>query len=863
MAKRSDNEALIRIRLDDLGVVYQRLEQIGKHSSSQSHVYRLVDAELGSLAALGITGAAATEILAGSEDPADELLVTIALKVASSEADKAWLEREATVLRALAADGSIGCVPMVLDSSGNVTGRDMLPLQYIEGVDLYRLAFSREEQDRCNANRENLTAVVIALWESISKVHRRQVAHRDFRLPNIMLPPAGQEQAWRHPIILDFGRAFHPLIPLLDDKRAPQPSSVVQTSGWRVPRREYDPERRSLETEQAVDIYMWAANAYMLLTGERLFVRESDEDQWVTSDDPQRIEELRAKIDLTPVPEQLREALQVALAHNPEDRDSATISRLLKGEVIVGEGPTGPAKRLRPTMTFASALLGVGLLLFAVYRYMLGGGIDAPLDSDWFCELSTTDLPSTELSNTPFASFPGSSDPECEALVVSTSLDLPDDAEWDELPFSSCGAAIEPAAKGFHVAIVPAGADPVGISPGPLVEGEGLFPTDAGLKTVSVGGVPVSKIRVEIDENWTLPGDGNRWIASCDLALVSGGQLDVHWLPGSLPNGAGNGVSVDSTSLFEAEDVPVSGNVEGPGDGVVALDWAVVADRSLLATGRRSGGVEVWDPERESLVHHLPTSAVRDVAWSPDGSWLAVAADQGLLIWSAQGSDEPRSLPDSARRISWRSDSGELVVAKHEEVYTVDPRTLARRTTYGLPAGTSQIWTLTVSPDGRYIVAGSDNGEITVWDTTDTDTAFQLQANADRIEHLGWSPEGELMAGGLDMTIRLWSIESGSETRELLDEANTSAIAWSSTSDTLVTAGTFDQLRVWDTVSGTVARKLAGHTEAAHVLSWDPSGQLLASGGWDGAVLVWDFDQSSEPVPQSLGPWPSSPSPAD
>ncbi|CAI5462283.1 unnamed protein product [Closterium sp. Yama58-4] len=71
--------------------------------------------------------------------------------------------------------------------------------------------------------------------------------------------------------------------------------------------------------------------------------------------------------------------------------------------------------------------------------------------------------------------------------------------------------------------------------------------------------------------------------------------------------------------------------------------------------------------------------------------------------------------------------------------------------------------------------------------------------------------------------------------------ADVTAICPSPADATQVAAGyTYGTLRVWNMVDGTCRTSLAGHRSAVAVVRYNAAGALLASGGRDADIVVWD-----------------------
>jgi transducin (beta)-like 1 len=56
----------------------------------------------------------------------------------------------------------------------------------------------------------------------------------------------------------------------------------------------------------------------------------------------------------------------------------------------------------------------------------------------------------------------------------------------------------------------------------------------------------------------------------------------------------------------------------------------------------------------------------------------------------------------------------------------------------------------------------------------------------------------------------------------------------------LATAADDVLVRVWDCENGSLLHSLAGHRLPARTCSWAPDGRTLATGSFDGSVMLWD-----------------------
>jgi WD40 repeat protein len=113
--------------------------------------------------------------------------------------------------------------------------------------------------------------------------------------------------------------------------------------------------------------------------------------------------------------------------------------------------------------------------------------------------------------------------------------------------------------------------------------------------------------------------------------------------------------------------------------GASALAFAPGGD--AIATGGLQGDVQVWDPVSgaERLAFQAHDGAVRALAWSPNGHWLATSGERTVRLWDARSAVQLAKLPGSAQRLAkslvFSPDSGTLAINQgtHVELWRIGP----------------------------------------------------------------------------------------------------------------------------------------------------------------------------------------------
>jgi WD40 repeat protein/uncharacterized caspase-like protein len=322
-------------------------------------------------------------------------------------------------------------------------------------------------------------------------------------------------------------------------------------------------------------------------------------------------------------------------------------------------------------------------------------------------------------------------------------------------------------------------------------------------------------------------------------------------------------------------------------------------DGSLLASGSRDKTIRLWNVsparEREPLEH---TGEVRSVAFSPDGKTLAAAGHDGKVwLWSlpkARRVKKPGVAPSGLLAAGFSRDGSKLLTCAEDRTIRIfNPVTLVEISalpdsagfekyetaafssdsswvlgSIGLPAvdlrqtipgsrvrtlenRNNPVYSVAVSPDGRWLATGNKDTTITVWDLFSGRVVASLAGNAGSVGAVAFSPDsGRLASGAKGGMIILWDIAAGRELhRWPAHPDGVNSLVFAQDGRRLISSGVEPVIRVWETETGNEMATMTGHTKEARALSLSADGKQMASAGADQTVRVWDTGSNSAAEP--------------
>ena len=221
-----------------------------------------------------------------------------------------------------------------------------------------------------------------------------------------------------------------------------------------------------------------------------------------------------------------------------------------------------------------------------------------------------------------------------------------------------------------------------------------------------------------------------------------------------------------------------------------------------FVTGAEGKTATVWDVKTGKPLRTIQHSGqVADVAYSPDGKWVASTNGKKVRIWEAGSGDEKWTLEGHTRGV-------------HH---------------------------LCFSPNGNRLATASEDQTLKVWDMSTGRELLTIRGHLDRLSDVCFSPDGEIIAGSSsDTTVRLWDSQNGQEIRTYRGHTGTVlGLAYSPDGKQIASASSDGTVKIWDASHAQQSRTCPEIPAGVHGLCFSPDSKRLA-GGEASKVTIWN-----------------------
>ena len=251
--------------------------------------------------------------------------------------------------------------------------------------------------------------------------------------------------------------------------------------------------------------------------------------------------------------------------------------------------------------------------------------------------------------------------------------------------------------------------------------------------------------------------------------------------------------------LFDPED-GAARPLERHDMGVLSAAWS--ADGTTVAVGGQDGLVRMYDDSGEVSRPVDASAWVTTMAWSPTAPLLAVGAGRRMLIIDPEGAvlHDFADQPSTVTGIAWSADGTCVGATAYGGVgwYDVLGAHAGRQRRFDLR---DSVLSLTVSPDGSWACAGTQDRAVQLWELWDG-ADFLMTGYPAKVDKTRFSPDGRWLAVACLGELSLWDFGG-------------------------------------DGPVGTTPSATHAHQEPIEDLAWSPSGAAIATGSDDGRTIVW------------------------
>ena len=149
------------------------------------------------------------------------------------------------------------------------------------------------------------------------------------------------------------------------------------------------------------------------------------------------------------------------------------------------------------------------------------------------------------------------------------------------------------------------------------------------------------------------------------------------------------------------------------------------------------------------------------------------------------------------------------------------------------------------SPDGGTLVSAGSDQTVRFWNVATSTQINILRGHTEPIVSLAFAPDGQSLVSTTSGTVKLWDALPRGQRDVVSEHAGwVDAVAVAPDGRTLVTSDYHTlALKLWDVPTRSLLVSLEGHTGIPRAVAFSPDGKLLASGGGDQTVRLWDLDK--------------------
>ncbi|XP_069705161.1 protein FAN-like [Periplaneta americana] len=151
----------------------------------------------------------------------------------------------------------------------------------------------------------------------------------------------------------------------------------------------------------------------------------------------------------------------------------------------------------------------------------------------------------------------------------------------------------------------------------------------------------------------------------------------------------------------------------------------------------------------------------------------------------------------------------------------------------------AHITCLSLNRDNTLLVSGTEDGDIFVWSMESQSLNQQFPRHNDTVHAAVFSPDGnKLVSCSEDKTFKVFDLSSGMQVYMKTLNEELRCLCWDGC--TLLLGGSCGSMYIWDLVHVELLKQITAHIGGVTAIAVSDDGTLIASGGEDHRVVIWE-----------------------
>ena len=332
---------------------------------------------------------------------------------------------------------------------------------------------------------------------------------------------------------------------------------------------------------------------------------------------------------------------------------------------------------------------------------------------------------------------------------------------------------------------------------------------------------------------------------TCTQVLIDGGK-SIHSLSFD-PAGTmlASGGADKTVKIWNTQTGQCTRILKGHSDWVRSVSFSSKGE--LLASGGNDKTIKLWNPQTGQCIRTIEahTTRVWSVAFSPRQNTLASGSDDRTIkLWNPKTGQCIKTLWGNSRGL-WSiafSVSGQTLFCGCDDHRIQSWDVQSQKNLMSFQGHRGRVRAIALSKDGQLLASGSDDKTIKLWNIHTGECLQTLEHHNDWVWSVVFSSDGQTLASGsLDEIVMLWNLQTKQHTHTLSGHTKfVWSVDWSPT-DAVIASGSADQtIKLWDASTGDCLQTLEGHTYQVTAVAFSPTGNMLASGSDDETIKIWD-----------------------